>query len=67
MKKDDGVRIEGLSRVRLSISISRHLHDELERTAHENDTSIAWVVRKAVASYFEDHHDLQRYDGQRLQ
>tara|TARA_R110002072_G_scaffold275272_1_gene436362 strand:- start:574 stop:777 length:204 start_codon:yes stop_codon:yes gene_type:complete len=67
MKNDDGVKDEGLSRVRLSVSLPRHLHDELERTAHENDTSIAWVVRKAVASYFEDRHDKQGYDGQRVQ
>ena len=63
MKNDEEQKSEVSSRVRLSVSIPRHLHDELERTAHENDTSIAWVVRKAVASYFDGRLDLQLNDG----
>ena len=52
--------------VRLSVTVPRRLHDELERTAQENDASIAWVVRKAVASYFQgglEHH--RRPEGRR--
>ena len=62
MKSDEEQKSEASSRVRLSVSIPRHLHDELERTAHENDTSIAWVIRKAVASYFDGHLDPQQND-----
>ena len=62
MKENEGKRSEVSSRVRLSVSVPRHLHDELERIAHENDTSIAWVVRKAVASYFEGRLDQQQQD-----
>ena len=39
------------SNVRFSVSVPRPLHDELERTAKQNDASIAWVVRKAVTQY----------------
>jgi hypothetical protein len=39
------------SNVRFSVSVPQPLHDELERTAKQNDASIAWVVRKAVTQY----------------
>lgn len=47
-KQDESER---LCSVRLSVSLPQQLHDQLERKAHENDASIAWVVRRAVASY----------------
>lgn len=39
--------------VRLSVTVPQRLHSELERLAYENDASIAWAIRKAVASYFK--------------
>ena len=42
---------ERLTSVRLSVSLPQQLHDQLEQKAHENDASIAWVVRRAVSSY----------------
>ena len=40
---------------RLTVSLPRRLHDRLEREARENDASIAWVVRRAVASYLQEN------------
>ena len=48
------------SSVRLSVSLPQPLHSLLEKTAQENDASIAWVVRRAVARYL---HDGGLHDG----
>jgi hypothetical protein len=37
--------------VRLSVSFDQQTHGVLSAIAHENDTTIAWVVRRAVADY----------------
>lgn len=49
--------------VRLSVTVPQRLHNELERLAHENDASIAWAIRKAVASYFQSGEAQQRLEG----
>lgn len=62
MYENDKLEDEAAAPVRFSVTVPRHLHDELERTAQENDTSIAWVVRKAVASYFQGSSKHQHQD-----
>ena len=50
-KQDESER---LCSVRLSVSLPQQLHDQLERKAHENDASIAWVVRRPSHLTFEE-------------
>lgn len=45
------------------MTVPQRLHNELERLAHENDASIAWAIRKAVASYFQSGEAQQRLEG----
>jgi metal-responsive CopG/Arc/MetJ family transcriptional regulator len=63
MNKNEMLENTAVSPVRFSITVPRHLHDELERTAKKNDASIAWVVRKAVASYLQSTSENPHQDG----
>lgn len=42
--------------VRLSVSFDQQTHGVLSAIAHDNDTTIAWVVRRAVADFVTRHH-----------
>lgn len=63
MDRDGKSKDTAVSPVRFSITVPRYLHDELERTAKNNDASIAWVIRKPVASYLQSTSENPQLDG----
>lgn len=53
MDKGKSKRTRPNPSIRLTVSLPRQLHDQLEQKAQENDASMAWVIRRAVASYLQ--------------
>ena len=49
-KSDDGSHADTK---RLSISVPREMYQALEARAIDNDVSLAWVTRKALAEYLD--------------
>ncbi|NBB81359.1 MAG: ribbon-helix-helix protein, CopG family [Verrucomicrobia bacterium] len=65
MKQKNKTHEPASSTVRLSVTVPQRLHSELERLADENDASIAWAIRKAVASYFQSGEPRRQLEGRR--
>lgn len=43
--------------VRTSVSLDEHMFNEVVQLAAQNDVSVAWLVRKAVAELLERRRD----------
>jgi len=43
--------------VRTSVSLDEHMFNEVAQLAAQNDVSVAWLVRKAVAELLERRRD----------
>ncbi|MGS1005423.1 ribbon-helix-helix domain-containing protein [Burkholderia glumae] len=41
--------------VRTSVSLEEHMFGEVSQLAAQNDASVAWLIRKAVAEFLERH------------
>lgn len=53
-------QVEQSGTMRLSVSLPRDVYQALEAKAAQNDVSLAWVVRKAVADYLDQDVPLLR-------
>lgn len=43
---------------RLTVTLPTDIYGELERRAHDQDVSIAWLIRKAVSYYLDSETPL---------
>ncbi len=48
--------------VRLSVTIAESDHSQLTQMAAENDLSLAWMVRRAVAEFVERNRNASKMD-----
>lgn len=56
LKVDD--ELDSSPMVRVSVSLPRGLHAELERIARDKKVSLAWVMRDAAEKYVADQWPL---------
>lgn len=52
---------------RLSVSLNKTDHDELERFAQKNDVSVAWLVRKAIERFLASDPQADLFPSTELQ
>ncbi|MCB0330721.1 MAG: ribbon-helix-helix protein, CopG family [Bdellovibrionales bacterium] len=55
-----GMKSQGTSSVRASISFPPELYQQLEEIAREKKVSLAWVVRDAAEHYVTDYDEAER-------
>ena len=45
---------DGKNSVRLTTTLTKKQHEQLEQLAHKNDVAVAWLARKAILRFIED-------------
>ena len=48
---------------RLSVSFEKEIYEVVTALADVHDVSTAWIIRKAVRTYLEEHHHIGGHAG----